>query len=39
MTFTKDKDETAPRWSPDGRWFVFSSNREGPARPRRPSST
>ena len=29
MTFTKEKDETAPRWSPDGSWFLFSSNREG----------
>lgn len=29
MTFTRDKDETAPQWGPDGRWFIFSSNREG----------
>lgn len=29
LTFTKDKNETNPRWSSDGRYFVFSSNREG----------
>jgi len=29
MTFTQEKDETAPRWSPDGSWFLFSSSREG----------
>jgi dipeptidyl aminopeptidase/acylaminoacyl peptidase len=29
MTFTKDKDENAPRWGPDGSWFIFSSNRDG----------
>jgi len=28
MTFTKDKNETSPRWSPDGAFFVFLSNRE-----------
>jgi dipeptidyl aminopeptidase/acylaminoacyl peptidase len=28
MTFTKDKNETSPRWSRDGRFFVFTSNRE-----------
>ncbi|MBA3405367.1 MAG: PD40 domain-containing protein, partial [Gemmatimonadaceae bacterium] len=31
MTFTKDKNETAPRWARDGSFFVFSSNREAPA--------
>ena len=31
MTFTKDKNETTPRWSSDGRFFVFASNREAPA--------
>ena len=30
MTFTKDKNETAPRWSRDGSIFVFASNREAP---------
>ena len=30
MTFTKDKNETMPRWSRDGRFFVFASNREAP---------
>ena len=29
LTFTKDKNENAPRWSRDGSFFVFSSNREG----------
>ncbi len=29
LTFTKDKNENNPRWSPDGSFFVFSSNREG----------
>lgn len=29
LTFTKDKNENTPRWSPDGTFFVFSSNREG----------
>ncbi len=31
MTFTKEKNETAPRWTPDGRAFVFASDREAPA--------
>ena len=31
LTFTKDKNENAPRWSPDGSYFVFSSNRDAPA--------
>ena len=30
LTFTADKNETAPRWSPDGSFFVFSSNRDTP---------
>ncbi len=30
MTFTKDKNETAPQWSQDGSFFVFSSNRDAP---------
>jgi dipeptidyl aminopeptidase/acylaminoacyl peptidase len=29
LTFTKDKNETAPRWARDGSFFVFSSNRDG----------
>lgn len=31
MTFTKDKNETAPKWGPDGSFFVFLSNRDAPA--------
>lgn len=31
MTFTKDKNETSPRWSRSGEFFVFASNREAPA--------
>jgi dipeptidyl aminopeptidase/acylaminoacyl peptidase len=31
MTFTKDKNETSPQWSRDGKFFVFASNREAPA--------
>ncbi len=30
MTYTKDKNETTPRWLPDGKLFVFLSNREAP---------
>ena len=30
MTYTKDKNETQPRWSRDGSFFVFLSNREAP---------
>jgi dipeptidyl aminopeptidase/acylaminoacyl peptidase len=29
LTFTKDKNETSPRWAPNGTFFVFSSNRDG----------
>ena len=31
MTFTRDKNEITPRWSRDGSFFVFASNREAPA--------
>ena len=31
MTFTKDKNEASPRWSRDGSFFVFASNREAPS--------
>ena len=30
MTFTRDKNEASPRWSRDGSFFVFASNREAP---------
>lgn len=30
MTFTRDKNESSPRWSRDGKYFVFASNREAP---------
>ena len=30
MTFTKEKNETAPRWARDGSFFVFPSNRDAP---------
>ena len=31
MTYTTDKNEAQPRWSRDGSFFVFASNREAPA--------
>jgi dipeptidyl aminopeptidase/acylaminoacyl peptidase len=31
LTFTKDKNETSPRWARDGSFFVFLSNRDAPA--------
>jgi dipeptidyl aminopeptidase/acylaminoacyl peptidase len=31
MTFTGEKNETSPVWSPDGGFFVFASNRDAPA--------
>jgi dipeptidyl aminopeptidase/acylaminoacyl peptidase len=30
MTFTKEKNESSPRWARDGRAFFFLSNREAP---------
>ena len=30
MTFTDEKNETSPRWAPDGASFFFLSNREAP---------
>lgn len=30
LTFTADKNETAPRWSRDGKFFVFLSDRDAP---------
>ncbi len=30
LTFTADKSENSPRWSRDGSFFVFSSNRDTP---------
>ncbi|MEP6550039.1 MAG: hypothetical protein ABJB95_02585, partial [Gemmatimonadales bacterium] len=33
MTFTKDKNETSPRWSRDGKLFVFLSNRDASGAP------
>jgi dipeptidyl aminopeptidase/acylaminoacyl peptidase len=30
LTFTKEKNETSPRWAPDNRSFFFLSNREAP---------
>ena len=29
MTFTEEKSETSPKWSTDGDYFIFSSNRDG----------
>jgi dipeptidyl aminopeptidase/acylaminoacyl peptidase len=31
MTYTKEKDEASPRWSRDGAFFVFASNRDAPS--------
>jgi dipeptidyl aminopeptidase/acylaminoacyl peptidase len=31
LTFTRDRNENTPRWSRDGSFFVFASNREAPA--------
>ena len=31
LTYTKEKNESQPRWSRDGSFFVFLSNREAPA--------
>jgi dipeptidyl aminopeptidase/acylaminoacyl peptidase len=31
MTSTKDKDETSPQWSRDGKFFAFLSNRDAPS--------
>ncbi|NJN06253.1 MAG: hypothetical protein HC814_07660 [Rhodobacteraceae bacterium] len=39
MTFTKDKNETSPRWSRDGKFFVFLSNRDGSTAPGSSSAT
>src|SRR6266566_8421707 len=33
MTFTKDKNETSPHWSRDGKFFVFLSNRDAASAP------
>jgi len=33
LTFTKDKNESSPRWAHDGSFFVFASNRDAPATP------
>jgi dipeptidyl aminopeptidase/acylaminoacyl peptidase len=30
LTFTREKNETQPRWSRDGSFFVFASNRDAP---------
>jgi dipeptidyl aminopeptidase/acylaminoacyl peptidase len=29
MTFTEEKSENSPKWSKDGQYFVFSSDRDG----------
>jgi Tol biopolymer transport system component len=31
LTFTREKNESSPLWSRDGRFFVFASNRDAPA--------
>jgi dipeptidyl aminopeptidase/acylaminoacyl peptidase len=31
MTYTKEKNESGPRWARDGSFFVFLSNRDAPA--------
>jgi len=34
LTFTRDRNETNPRWARDGSFFVFSSNRDSSATQR-----
>jgi dipeptidyl aminopeptidase/acylaminoacyl peptidase len=34
LTFTEERDETAPVWMPDGASFLFLSNREGDGKQR-----
>ncbi len=31
LTFTREKNETSPRWSTDGSFFAFLSNRDAPS--------
>ena len=31
LTFTREKNESSPRWLPNGQAFVFSSNRDAPS--------
>lgn len=40
LTYTKDKNESNPTWSPDGRFFVFLSDRDATTNPsgNRPST-
>jgi Tol biopolymer transport system component len=33
LTFTKDKNETSPRWSHDGTFIAFLSDRDAPTPP------
>ena len=33
LTYTRDKNETSPHWSRDGKFFVFLSNRDAPSAP------
>ena len=39
LTYTKDKNETGPRWSRDGSMIVFSSNRDASSAGRDSSSS
>lgn len=36
MTFTREKNETNPRWSRDGKYFVFTSDRDAASGPPAP---
>ena len=39
LTYTKDKTETQPRWSRDGSFFVFASDRDASARESAPGGS